>query len=425
MANAAPDLYTSVVRTQRKPGKAKQPSARDGTDVVCVSPKSADEIAAILTSPEKYPTPVRPVGSDSTTTRATRMAGGTRVDMTRLNRVLGQTEHTITVQAGMTIAELNEYLEADGLEPVCSCENPDRTVGGAISSPTMGVVLDAQMTQFAAGVVSLTLINSRGRKVELSSRTRELLSLVRTSYGLLGVIYSATLKIRPKVTTAVRHSKITMAEFVRLLPVLADKGGAMHAVCYPFRDRVYLEQHVPGSGDEEPASTLPWRLKDWASTTVLPKVAEQSGRFKRLVLAEETTNCAWFFPVTRFPAALNTFQKFCARHYRETRFRCDLPADVWYVPGDNNSLLSPCFDGPAFALNIRSTRRDGWDDFVLGFAEFATHFHGTPLFSQTPAFRSAYARRIYAERLHRFRAMRQKLDPEDRLLNQYFAEHLG
>jgi hypothetical protein len=230
--------------------------------------------------------------------------------------------------------------------------------------------------------------------------------------------------VRPRVATSARTSKINFDEFARMLPGLAEKQAAMHAACYPFRDRVYLERHFPDDGQGD-AAMLPWRLKDWASTTVLPKVAEQSGKFKRLVLAEEVINCAWFFPVSRFATALQTYRKFCVRHYRDTRFRCDLPADVWFIGDDKGSLLSPCFDEPAFALNLRSTRREGWDDFVLGFAEFATHFHGTPLFNQTPSFRPQYARRIYGERLHRFRAMRQKLDPEDRLLNQYFAEHLG
>lgn len=424
MANAAPDLYTSVVNTQRKSRKSSHRPASSEPEVIDVSPRSADEIAAVLTDPKTYPTPVRPVGSGSSTTRAARTAAGTRLDMTGLNRVLGQTKNTITVQAGMTLSELCEYLEDDGFEPACSCENLNRTVGGAISSPTMGHAHNAPAGQFAASVVSLTLINARGRKVEVSSRTRDLLSLVRSSYGLLGVIYSATVRIRPQANLESHHSKLNMAEFVQLLPALAEKNVAMHAVCYPFRDRVNLEQFVPQSAAES-TQMSPWRLKDWASTTVLPKVAEQSGKFKRLVLAEEVTNSAWFFPVTRFPAVLNTYQKFCSRHYRETRFRCDLPADVWLIPADRSSLLSPCFDGPMFALNIRSTSRDGWDDFALAFAEFATHFHGIPLFNQTPAFRPAYARRVYAERLHRFRAMRQKLDPEDRLLNQYFAEHLG
>lgn len=425
MGNAANDLYASVVNTgaKRRSDRRNGPQPPAGS-VVNISPRSADEIAAVLTNPELYPTPVRPVGSGSATTRATKTASGTLIDMTQLNRVLGMTEQTVTVQAGMSLRELADYLGTDGFELTGGCVDDSRTIGGMISSPTMATVSALATTQFASTVVSLTLINAHGRKVEVSNKTQELLSLVRTSYGLLGIIYSATLQIRPKVETELRHSKANFVEFARQLPEFAEKRVALYATCYPFRDRVHIEQQGnPGGVDN--TAMLPWRLKDWASSTVLPKVAEQSGRFKRLVLAEEVTNCVWFFPADRFPIALITFQKFCARHYRETRFRCDLPAEVRFAAADNSSLLSPCFEGPAFVLNIRSTRREGWDNFLLGFAEFATHFHGAPVFSQTPAFRPAYARRIYAKRLQRFNAMRQKLDPENRLLNQYFEEHLG
>jgi len=428
MGSAATDLYTSVVNAGRKQSGSRPLQPDQSDKAVTVEPKSADEIAAVLTDPERYPTPVRPVGSGSSTTRAAKVACGTLMDMTRLNQVLGMTKRTVTVQAGMSLSELDEYLAEDGFELVGACADRNRTVGGAISSPTLGVQHDIDVRQFAAAVVSLTLINGRGRKVEVTQRTQDLLSLVRTSYGLLGVIYSATLRIRSRLATTTRNSKVDFAEFLRLLPTLAESNIAMHAACYPFRDRVYLEQHLtddsPDAGQDN-AAMLPWRLKDWASTTVLPKVAEQSGKFKRLVLAEEVINCAWLFPASRFAAALQTYRKYCVRHYRDTRFRCDLPADVWFIGTDKSSLLSPCIDEPAFALNIRSTRREGWDDFIMGFGEFATHFHGAPLFNQTPSFRPAYARRIYGERLHRFRTMRQKLDPEDRLLNQYFAEHLG
>jgi len=428
MGSAATDLYTSVVNARRKHSGSRPPQPDQSDKVVTVEPKSADEIAAVLTDPERYPTPVRPVGSGSSTTRAARVACGTLMDMTRLNQVLGMTKRTVTVQAGMHLRELDEYLAEDGYELIGACSDRNRTVGGAISSPTMGVLNDMEVRQFAAGVVSLTLINGRGRKVEVTQRTKDLLSLVRTSYGLLGIIYSATLRIRPRIATTSRNSKIDFDEFLHLLPMLAEQNIAMHAACYPFRDRVYLEQYFPDTDRDDSrdeAAMLPWRLKDWASTTVLPKVAEQSGKFKRLVLAEEVINCAWLFPVSRFAAALQTYRKYCTRHYRDSKFRCDLPADVWFIGTDKSSLLSPCSDEPAFALNIRSTRREGWDDFILGFGEFATHFHGAPLFNQTPSFRPAYARRIYGERLHRFRTMRQKLDPGDRLLNQYFAEHLG
>lgn len=422
MSSAAQeDLYSTIVGEARRDLRRKK--KRD-SKVVKVTPKSADEIAAILTDLSRYPTPVRPVGSGSSTTRATRMPAGTVVDMTALTHVLGRTPNTVTVQAGISIRELREYLEEDGYELECGCSESERTVGGAISSPTWSNALAGDPGQFAAGVVSLTLINGLGRQVSVTNRMAELLSLVRMSYGLLGVIYSVTLKVRPTVVSATRQSKTNFDEFARLVPVLTENDAGLHATCNPFKDRVDIEQRCPADQTSR-FRALPAKLLEWSPGSIVPRLIEQSGKFRRLIAASEINNCAWFFPADRFAAAIRTWQKFCVQHHRETKYRCDLPAEIWRVAEDRSSLLSPCIDGPAFVLNIRSTRADGWDDFLLNFAEFAAHFRGVPLFSQTPAFRPAYARRVYGERLHRFRAMRQRLDPEDRLLNQYFAEHLG
>ncbi|NND54791.1 MAG: FAD-binding protein [Gammaproteobacteria bacterium] len=420
MSNAVTnDLYSDVVGATR----SRKPK-HTANQIVTVTPKSADEIAAVLIDPERYPTPVRPRGSGSSTTRATRMVTGTVIDMTGLTHVLGRTADTITVQAGITIRDLLDYLEEDGYELSCRSSNNDRTVGGAASSPTFSNALEGDVGNFAAGVVSLTLINALGRKVDVNSRMAELLSLSRNSYGLLGVIYSVTLRIRPIVCCVTRHSRTEFDEFARLVPALTTNDAGLHATCNPFKDRVDIEQRCPADQTSR-FRMLPAKLLDWSPSVVVPLVMEQTGKFRKLLTEGTETNCCWFFPAHTFANAILTYQKFCLKHHRETRYRCDLAAEVWRVAQDDSSLLSPSFDGPAFALNIRSTRREGWDDFLLGFAEFAAHFRGLPVFNQTPSFRPTYARRIYGERLHRFRAMRQRLDPEDRLLNQYFAEHLG
>ena len=87
--------------------------------------------------------------------------------------------------------------------------------------------------------------------------------------------------------------------------------------------------------------------------------------------------------------------------------------------------MSPSFEGPLFALTMRSTNMEGWDDFLLEFAEFAVHFKGIPLFNQTRGVKPRYATTAYGDRLRRFRDIRKKLDPRNRLLSQFFVERLG
>ena len=87
-------------------------------------------------------------------------------------------------------------------------------------------------------------------------------------------------------------------------------------------------------------------------------------------------------------------------------------------------MLSPSFDGPVYALKISSTCANGWDDYLLEFAEFAAYFNGIPAFNLTKGYSPGYPARIYGDRLRRFRDIREQLDPHGRLLNQFFAESL-
>lgn len=454
---------TSVLKEALPPVR-RASSLPKPDNVIALQPRSADELCAILLDTRRYPSPVRPVGSGSSATRANSTAVGTLLDLTELNRILATTADTVTVEAGVRLHELAEHLAADGMELVGGCAAPNRTVGGAISSATLAGALPGDGGQLASSIDSLVLINSRGRRVEVSEKLPDLLRLVRLSYGLLGIVYSVTLRIRPIRPYTVRTTKFDFDELARLVPVLMDSQAAIHGTLMPFRDRVDLEQRYAAAGTGK-SVLLSWKLRDWANNSALPRIArsvsrvmpiktlrdplidsvteatstllnnrfsdsgsnaaEQTGRFKRIVLDDDVVNSVWLFPAAQFAGAIRTWQKFCKRYYRKTRFRCDLPAELWRIDRDRYSLLSPSFQGPVFALNVRSTRHDGWDDFVLELAELAAHYRGIPLFNQTRSFKPSYARRAYGERLMQFKAMRQRLDPDDRFLNQFFAEHIG
>lgn len=452
------DLYESVNEPRAK--RVRKSQRRQTT----VQPCSADEIAAILSKPKEFPSPVRPVGSGSSITRCSQTATGTKVDMTALDRILSVAEDTVTVQAGVRLRALADYLAEDGMELVGTCADTNRTVGGAISSGALGANLPGDGSEFASSVTHISLINGLGRRVDIGENLPDLLTLVRMSYGLLGIVYSAKLRIRPIRPYVVRHNKFDFAEFVRIIPNLMQANASVRASLMPFKDRVYVELRYPDDGDGRSAG-LPWKLRDWATNSAMPRVvrsvgkvvpvkqlrdplidglteathvlfnsrlgstgsnaAEQTGRFKKLVLDGETLSCTWLFPLQEYVRVVKTYREFCQQHYKDSRFRCDLPAESWRVDQDQRSLLSPSFDGPLFALSMRSTNDEGWDDFLLEFAEFAERYKGIPVFNQTKGIKPRYAAGIYGKRLARFRDIRTRLDPQDRLLNQFFAEHIG
>ena len=123
-----------------------------------------------------------------------------------------------------------------------------------------------------------------------------------------------------------------------------------------------------------------------------------------------------------FSIVIKAYVEFCQQTFRESGYRCDLPAVGFRVCRDSSALLSPSFEEPVFALQTTSTQERGWDDFVIDLAQFAECWGGTPLFSQSRAFRAEQATQAYAARLGFFRRIRRQLDPDNRLLNPFLAQ---
>jgi hypothetical protein len=206
----------------------------------------------------------------------------------------------------------------------------------------------------------------------------------------------------------------------------------------------------------------PWKIKDWGESTVLPNLFKSfnrllplhsvryqvidtvseatqgivNGRFvttgnnmlagsagRNFSRARKLLYTTWCFPAADFSVVARAYRQFCRQSYADSRYRCDMPAVGYYVDHDRSALLSPSFDEPMIALQTSSTQANGWEDFVIDLADFAEHWAGVPLFSQTRSLRADYARQVYGARLEFFRRIRRQLDPEDRFLTPFMAQY--
>jgi UDP-N-acetylenolpyruvoylglucosamine reductase len=430
---------------------------------VVVRPTSPTEIAQVLTDAKRYPSPVRPIGSGSSTTRCTTANGGTVIDLSDMNRVLRIDDDTVTVQPGIPLPELADILAERGKELVGGFDLANRTVGGAVCGAGLEATIAGDAGQFAAHVVQLKIVSPTGRKFVVNEDTKSLLSLLRLSYGLLGVVYEVTLRIRPVQAFTVQTAHTAFKEFAKLGPRLATAGSGVKLYLLPFRDHIYMELRRPAAATSA-GKRFAWRLKDWAVYSALPGAArsiafalpvrqlryplidslseaaqslfgnalktgsnavEQSGRFKSLAPGNRFTYCTWAFPAQEFGAVALAYKLFCKEHYARTGFRCDMPTIGFRLNQDKSALLSPSFDGPLITLSALSTQTDGWDDFVLDFAEFAAEHRGVPFFNQTRNATADLVNARFDRRLSFFAKVRREMDPRDRMLNQFFATYFA
>jgi len=337
-------------------------------------------------------------------------------------------------------------------------------VGGLISSGSLAAGVPGDTGHLAGSVLGVTMVTPQGRQVSIGNDQPELLGMVRQGFGLLGVICAVTLMIRPIRTYTIRNHELDFAELGRFIPDIADAKAGVKLFLLPFRDRAFAELRFAKTSQQQ-SGKLPWKIRDWACNRAIPdfihsvgrmvpiskirdplidsvsettqrfvnkrlsvvgsNAMEQTGQFRKVRQSTSIAYTTWLFTAESFPDVVNAYRDFCQSYYQNSGFRCDLPSIAYRIDQDATAFLSPSFDGPLFALKLRSTNLDGWDDFLFEFADFAASHSGIPLFNQTRGMASGQAVEAYGERLQRFAKVRRQLDPENRCLNQFFAEYIG
>jgi FAD/FMN-containing dehydrogenase len=427
---------------------------------VHLRPSNLNQLRRFLQPESNTPMPIRPQGAGTAATDCNTTTAGSVLHMTELDRVflVDRNKHTVTVEAGIRIEALIETLAEDGLELIGGFELQGRTVGGAIAAPCFGPCIGNSGSFFSSHVVAMKIVTAKGKILTIDRSQKNLLAAYRMSFGLLGVIYEVTLRVRPIQTFTASHRRVSIKKFATIVDTLAISDVGFKFYLMPYRDRVYLDLRrydtAPGN-----AYAAPWRLKDWGESTVMPHVFKSLNRIvpidslkyrlidsiseatqgivnSRLVQTgsnassqsrrkrggRSTYYSTWCFPAADFSLIALAYKEFCETTLQNSHYRCDLPAVGYRLSRDTSAPLSPSFDETMIALSTASTQLKGWDDFVIDLAEFAEKWGGTPLISQSRALRAETVIQTYSRRLDFFRRMRRQLDPENRLLSPFLAQ---
>jgi len=196
-----------------------------------VFPGSKDEVRAVMGLASEEQIPVTPWGGG--TARGiglppTRV--GLVLGLRRLDRVL---EHepadlTVTVEAGITLAALQEHLGKRGQWLSLDPARPEEaTLGGILASNSSGPRRHLYGTCRDL-LIGLTVVSAEGAlihgggKVVKNVAGYDLPKLYIGSFGTLGVLVEATLRLRPRAD----EDRLVLASFSRL----AEAGAAARAI---------------------------------------------------------------------------------------------------------------------------------------------------------------------------------------------------
>jgi FAD/FMN-containing dehydrogenase len=428
---------------------------------VVVEVNTVEEIVAIVKDPERYPSPVRAVGSNHSTTECGVAEGGTLIVMRNMDRILEIRDDTVTAQAGALYIDVNHELLKRNLQFYVNVELGNLTIGSACCGGTKDASMPGEFGQVASYAVAIKMVTPAGELVEITEADPQLLQVARSSYGLFGIVYEATFKVRPLAALTVHHESFSFEEFAEQLPALKARGDSIMMYINPFLDRVTVEfRSYHRTTSARNLTVWQWKIRDWVWSYMAPLytylvtryVPLSSLRFwlydlyhRVIVLAllylirgqntvpqaqqirypaesdnSRYTFSIWAFPEATYIASLRRYFEFSRQYLRDKGYRVNLLSVGYRIRADQSSLFSYSFDGDVMTFDPCSTGNEGWDDFLNAYNQLCTDLGGVPLFNQTAHLTRTQVDKAFGERLHLFDSYRKRYDPGDRLLNDYF-----
>lgn len=432
---------------------------------VIVDANSVDDIVATLKDTQRFPSPVRAVGSNHSTAPCGTADGGTLIRM-KMNRILSVTADRITAEAGAIHIDMAKALEAKQLQFYVNTEIGNLSAGSAACAGTKDASFPGEYGQVGSYVVGVKMVLPNGDLVEITDEKQpDLMRIIRSSYGLLGIVYEVTYAIKALTPMHVHHKTFSLEDFIAALPDLKALGYSMMFYMFPFVDKITVEfrKYNPGATGEP--NRIAWPLRNHIWGTVGPKLGHdveanctnptirygiidsfnESWRWQleNIVSSDYTippdqiiqyplvsndsryTFSLFAFAEDEYPKIISEFYQFCKDYYAQKHYRSNLLYVGYRIGQDQTSLLSYSSEGTVMTIDPVSTANPGWDQFIDAYNEFCIDRNGKPLLNQTPGLTADMLQKVYGDKLATLCQLRKQYDPTNRLLNKYFQTLLG
>lgn len=441
----------------------------DGTwtyrPAVFVTPTSVEDLITILTDQERFPSPVRPAGSKHSTARMNGDDGGTMVDMRSMKRIIEITDDYARVEAGASYLEVTNALKARGLQFHITTEIGNSTLAALTSAATKDSSFPGESGQISSYASAFKLVTPQGQIVEINEQDHlEEMQMMRSSYGLAGIIFEVTIKVCPAVALWVRHYEMDLSDFRRRFEEWKEQDYAIMYYLFPYARKVVVELRRKNPGVTPKARRI-WQYRNrfwrkygpamalWIERNVKGRKAQARAfnmhfamlrkALVRIVRSDQAHAWAqtinyprnpgpkkylfsmWAFYEPGFFDTLEAYFDFCKAYYEETGYRCDMPNVGYWIAEDRGALFSYCWEGPTLSIDPSGTGGEDWNRFLRAYNEFCSQHGGAPLFNQTPFLTRDMVRKAFGDRVDQFEAWRRQRDPEGRMLDSYFKELLA
>jgi FAD/FMN-containing dehydrogenase len=432
---------------------------------VVARPTTVGELQEILRDRVKYPAPVRAMGSYHSLTPCA-SSTGTIVEMEGFNKVLriDAEAMTVTAQAGAQLVTVAAALRKLNLQFMLNIEIGNITLGSAACCQTKDSLDGVELGQVNSYLTRVKWVSPSGSLEEASlEKNPELLPFIRASYGLAGIVYEVTFKLKPLEIVRFNYHVHEIEDLTQDL-VEQTLAANQTMVCWTLKDKIVLQTRNAASELKHEwlgaARQYGWNflaafvgrgVRQHLAGTPLGTLTEDVGSgielgFYRLLSAgggftlhapDKTINYSktpvsaryvftfWAFPRADYARNLRDYVAWAEAYYKQTGFRCNMPLGSYFIHRDTSSLLSYSYNGDILSLDpIHSPGekdRPNWDKFLQAFNDWAHARGGIPLLNQSPWVTREHVVAAYGDRWTTLCDWLRTVDPDRRMVNEFFA----
>lgn len=409
-------------------------------------PANEDELSAIVSRAANDRTTVKALGSGHSFT-ATSVTTGAMIDMSRLSRLIAvdRAASTVTVEAGITIADLNLLLNGLGLALPNLGDIAYQTISGAIATSTHGT--GRALTGIAAQVVAMRVVAGDGSVLDLSpDHHPTLFHAARVGVGALGIVSRVTLRVVPAFRLRAVEGAQRLDDLVEQLDEHVDGNDHFEFFWIPHTKWALTKRN---NRTDEPVS-IPSHFKHWYAKTFMENYAFGAvcrlGRARpnlipRLATALPSTGQSTIVDESYRIFASQRLVRFVEMEYAIPREACgealqrvrrmvderghmvSFPVEVRFTAPDDVPL-STASGRPSAYIAVHMYKGTPFEPYFRDVAAIMADYDGRPHWGKMHFLGAQELSRLYPQ-WEAFQQARQRIDPMRTFANAYTARVLG
>jgi FAD-linked oxidoreductase len=406
--------------------------------VARVSPTTEAELAEFFANSSG---PVRPVGSGHSFSPLVPTDGHLVV----LDQMTGLLKHdadalTATFAAGTRLGDIGNVLNNID-QAMFNLPDIDRqTLAGAASTGTHGTGIDFK--SLSGYVTQLRLISPAGEQLDITPADKDLFNAARVSVGALGVITEMTLQNRTPYR--LKQSSWIMKTSEALSQFDQQAANHRHFELFPLTHSDYSIALATDETDEpinnptaspEEEAAFDDAMRGWMLVPPeqrkplvngLAEMIEPSSRVdvSHRILANVRNNrfneMEYSVPISAGAECLQEV----LRTIEQKRIDVVFPLEYRYVAPDDTWLSMSSGDEGHAAISIHRIATEDYRPYFDVIEPIFWKYHGRPHWGKVHSLEATELLALYPE-FGRFQALREKLDPQGRMLNDHLRKLFG